>query len=119
MSDSCHHASMTFQFLMDNSLQFGVFDVINIQQELRNLTRWLLQTWVGNNKLCWTTFSSPHKGIFAYWMLQFLVWNSFLLLARTKSFYVHIIDQMHTFDNVTFNDHFFFRQMHHNKEVEQ
>ena len=39
LSDAKHHASLLFNFLLDNSLHFGVKKIISVQKLLRNLDK--------------------------------------------------------------------------------
>jgi hypothetical protein len=49
-SDAKRHASLLPNFLLDNSLHFGVNEFISFQKLVGNLDKMTIATWVGNTK---------------------------------------------------------------------
>jgi hypothetical protein len=50
LSDAKHHVSLLSNFLLDNSLHFGVNEIVSFQKLVGNLDKKTVATWVGNTK---------------------------------------------------------------------
>jgi hypothetical protein len=103
------YASKLYQFLMDNSLPFDVFDVINIQKVLKKLNKMTIANLCRQQQTTLSPyiFSSHHEGIFHLNLVLLFVFQFILLLVPIEHVSTIILFiKCIPFNNVTFNGKF-------------
>jgi hypothetical protein len=103
------HASKLYQFLMDNSLPFDVFDGISIQKVLEKLDKMTIANLCKQQQTTLSPyiFSCHHEGIFDLSLMLFFVFQFIILLVLIEHVSMIILFiKCIPFNNVTFNGKF-------------
>ena len=79
-------ASLLFTFLSENSLYFGVDEIISFQKVVGNLDKVQLLTWVGNTRDLWTTISRVLENICIFLELYVII-----------SYHLYCLNSLHIF----------------------